>query len=712
MTRIKALKARLEAGERCLHMALPCDVATLVKQFLRSLPEPLIPAELQDSLCQVQQQSREDRDSLTLLLTCLLPPRNATVLRYFLSFLQEVVARCSQNKMDLGNLAIIFVPNLFSGEMSSQMGISKAEERLRSQVAATRVLISHASEIGTIPEPLQEKIHAVVSDMESKRRFQPGQEEAEDAHAAGRRRHRRSVSYMVNEALSKFRSCRTFCVSPDLEMKQESQGSPDLRISFGSKRKASEEVVTITELSIKKRKSDLGLTSSDPFEENGGDSSDQPADITWVLGGAEPPAGKVQRKQSSSRKRLRRKSTTPASNSFSPSLTERKQTGHKSLSIFSRNSKDQPSSQQPHTLSAKGADPSGWFPLKKRRQEAEDLSMILPQWACLQSYKVQAQEEQRGSPSCSLGEKASARVPLNPRASEDVKSRRPAESRPYFEVLNSQQNAGTPLGKRGMLAKMEALAETSRQGIVLAMCHKALRRSLSWPEELSLRDATDETEFSPDEAAASPGSQEDLGPAESAQPGMKEVVSSMKQLSLHMVRAALPESPKAGCSGDESCNLSPKLFPSQSEALEAGGGLDSQTPQTPAGQFSPNSQRAPLRSNEEPQITIALNSPKPKTRRRFGRSVSHESGLPLQGEVSKGGKSKTPLQQLKACGRQIFITHKHIRGSLAGLWGRKEGYGPMGVPPDQQTSLLLEDHQMPQSCRSPQNPRKGVVDDG
>uniref|UniRef100_A0A8C5SWB7 Rho-GAP domain-containing protein n=1 Tax=Laticauda laticaudata TaxID=8630 RepID=A0A8C5SWB7_LATLA len=148
MTRIKALKARLEAGEHCLHMALPCDVATLVKQFLRSLPEPLIPAELQGPLCQVQQQSREDRDSLTLLITCLLPPWNSSILRYFLSFLQEVVARCAQNKMDLANLAIIFVPNLFSGEMSNQMGISKAEERLRSQMAVTQVLISHASEIG------------------------------------------------------------------------------------------------------------------------------------------------------------------------------------------------------------------------------------------------------------------------------------------------------------------------------------------------------------------------------------------------------------------------------------------------------------------------------------------------------------------------------------------------------------------------------------
>lgn len=247
---------------------------------------------------------------------------------------------------------------------------------------------------------------------------------------------------------------------------------------------------------------------------------------------------------------------------------------------------------------------------------------------------------------------------------------------------------------------METLAETSRQGIALAMCHKVLRRSLSWPEELSLRDAADETDFSPDDTPSSPGRQKVLGRAEPGQPGMKDVVSGMQQLSLHMARRAPPESPIAGCSGDEA----PKRFPPRSEASETGGGLDSQIPQTPAGQFSPDSQRASLRSNEETQI---LSSPKPKTRRRFGRSVSHESGLPLQGEVSQGGgskrSSKTPLQQLRACGRQIFITHKHIRSSLAGLWGRKEGYGLTGDPPDQQTSLLLEDQRMPESCRSPQN---------
>lgn len=87
-------QAKLDAGEECLSTALPCDVAGLVKQFFRELPEPVLPTELQEAFLKAQQISTdEERTSATLLLSCILPERNLSVLRHFFHFLYNVSQR-------------------------------------------------------------------------------------------------------------------------------------------------------------------------------------------------------------------------------------------------------------------------------------------------------------------------------------------------------------------------------------------------------------------------------------------------------------------------------------------------------------------------------------------------------------------------------------------------------------------------------------------
>lgn len=89
------VQAKLDAGEECLSTALPCDVAGLVKQFFRELPEPVLPSELQEAFIKAQQlPSEEERTSATMLLSCVLPDRNLTTLRHFFDFLQNVSKRC------------------------------------------------------------------------------------------------------------------------------------------------------------------------------------------------------------------------------------------------------------------------------------------------------------------------------------------------------------------------------------------------------------------------------------------------------------------------------------------------------------------------------------------------------------------------------------------------------------------------------------------
>lgn len=89
-----SVQAKLDAGEECLSTALPCDVAGLVKQFFRELPEPVLPTELQEAFFKAQQLSNEEeRTSATMLLSCVLPDRNLCVLRYFFDFLYNVSKR-------------------------------------------------------------------------------------------------------------------------------------------------------------------------------------------------------------------------------------------------------------------------------------------------------------------------------------------------------------------------------------------------------------------------------------------------------------------------------------------------------------------------------------------------------------------------------------------------------------------------------------------
>lgn len=87
---LRLLQTKLNSGEGCLHTASPYDMATLIKQFCRELPEPLFPSELHAALLKAQTlSSPEDRTSALQLLSCLLPARNSSCLHYLFNFLSN-----------------------------------------------------------------------------------------------------------------------------------------------------------------------------------------------------------------------------------------------------------------------------------------------------------------------------------------------------------------------------------------------------------------------------------------------------------------------------------------------------------------------------------------------------------------------------------------------------------------------------------------------
>ncbi|KAM6393312.1 rho GTPase-activating protein 11A isoform 2-T2 [Pluvialis apricaria] len=160
LVRLKALKSKLDQGESCLSSALPCDVAGLLKQFFRELPEPILPLHLQEGLFKAQQLGNEKKTA-TVLLSCLMADRTIEALRYFFSFLRTVSLRSSENRMDSSNLAVIFAPNLLHSNENEKMSAS-TEKKIHLQAAVVQTLIDHAAEIGQVPEFILEKIPAML----------------------------------------------------------------------------------------------------------------------------------------------------------------------------------------------------------------------------------------------------------------------------------------------------------------------------------------------------------------------------------------------------------------------------------------------------------------------------------------------------------------------------------------------------------------------
>ncbi|XP_055292728.1 rho GTPase-activating protein 11A isoform X2 [Moschus berezovskii] len=160
--RLKALKNKLDHGERCLSSAPPCDTAGVLKQFFRELPEPILPADLHEALFKAQQLKTEEKNKATLLLSCLMADHTIDILRYFFNFLRKVSLRSSENKMDSSNLAVIFAPNLLQTSEGHEKMSANTEKKLRLQAAIVQTFIDYASDIGHVPDFILEKIPAML----------------------------------------------------------------------------------------------------------------------------------------------------------------------------------------------------------------------------------------------------------------------------------------------------------------------------------------------------------------------------------------------------------------------------------------------------------------------------------------------------------------------------------------------------------------------
>ena len=114
----KHLKASLDAGVGTCsyfftHQADPHTIASLLKMYLRELPEPLLTYDFFDDWMKAAQiEKPADRQVALFNVLDQLPPANFTNFRFLVEFLSELKKFSEQNKMSASNIAIVVAPNI------------------------------------------------------------------------------------------------------------------------------------------------------------------------------------------------------------------------------------------------------------------------------------------------------------------------------------------------------------------------------------------------------------------------------------------------------------------------------------------------------------------------------------------------------------------------------------------------------------------------
>ncbi|KAK9524007.1 hypothetical protein VZT92_017878 [Zoarces viviparus] len=149
------------------------DVAALLKEFLRDMPDPLLTKELYTAFINTTLLDSDEQQNVTQLLVYLLPACNSDTLHRLLEFLSTVTDHAHDrqdkdrqeitgNKMTSLNLATIFGPNLLHKQKSSDKEFSvqssaRAEESTAVIAVLQRMIASYHT-LFMVPPDLQNEV--------------------------------------------------------------------------------------------------------------------------------------------------------------------------------------------------------------------------------------------------------------------------------------------------------------------------------------------------------------------------------------------------------------------------------------------------------------------------------------------------------------------------------------------------------------------------
>uniref|UniRef100_A0A3B3TKW4 Rho GTPase-activating protein 7 n=1 Tax=Poecilia latipinna TaxID=48699 RepID=A0A3B3TKW4_9TELE len=204
------------------------DVADMLKQYFRDLPEPLLTSKLSETFLQIYQyMPKELRLQATRAAVLLLPDENREALRTLLCLLCDVTASVAENQMTPTNLAVCLAPSLFHLNtlrrkesssprvMNRKQMLGKPDQRdLNENLAATHGLahmIQECRKLFRIPEEMNRCRNSYLEQALLPQRFEElaGEEAGQGGYRACLQD---SLDLLLKEAKDKFKgydSCST-----------------------------------------------------------------------------------------------------------------------------------------------------------------------------------------------------------------------------------------------------------------------------------------------------------------------------------------------------------------------------------------------------------------------------------------------------------------------------------------------------------------------
>ncbi|KAI8441165.1 hypothetical protein MSG28_009403 [Choristoneura fumiferana] len=171
--RVRQLREEWERGQEAALDAAVCphDVATLLKEFLRDLPDPLLCRDLYPAfLCTQKIRNRRLQWEALRMIVQLLPTAHRDTLNALLSFLSQLAAHAEDdrqpgNKMDAANIATIFAPNILHKNKPNEAASAEQLSERADVINVVRQLIERQGELWTLPAELLHEAYIHLAHM-------------------------------------------------------------------------------------------------------------------------------------------------------------------------------------------------------------------------------------------------------------------------------------------------------------------------------------------------------------------------------------------------------------------------------------------------------------------------------------------------------------------------------------------------------------------